>query len=75
MTRHSKRSVENRLGDLEATTDGGKPDNGERVFVARVGVERDEEKPTGWLSREEYREHFGSEPESEFNYNIQWGST
>ena len=75
MTRHSKRSVERRLGDLEAATDGGEPDDEGRVFVAQVGVERDEEKPTGWLSREEYIEHFGSEPESEFNYSIQWGST
>jgi len=64
MPRRSKRELEQALDGL---ADADTADD--RVFVACIGGDQD--TPTGWLTPEEYAEHYGEPPENGFEFDVE----
>ena len=62
-----KRSLENRVDRLDENDCPGE------IFVVSVGGDPD--APRDWMSKEDYREHYGDAPssDSDFCYNLEWG--
>lgn len=65
MTRRSKRELERAVDDLAG--DGGTDD----IFVVAIGG--DPNRPAGWLTPEEYEQHYGDRPESDFTFTVNPG--
>lgn len=64
MTRLSKRELERSLDGFD---DGG---NEGEIYVVSIGGDSD--KPSGWLSLEEYERHYGDRPESDFEFTVEY---
>ena len=59
-----KRMLERRVDRLDSDRPG-------EVFVVRIGGDPDDDRPTGWVSREEYVEHNDREDPSEFEWHYE----
>ena len=65
MTRRTRtsRSVENRLDELESEH---AREGEERRYVISIGGDPD--KPRGWVTPEEYEQHYGENSAADFSY-------
>ena len=60
----TRTDVERRLDDLD---DDSADD---RIFVVAIGGDGD--RPRGWLTPEEYHEHYGDPPEGGFEFDVEY---
>jgi hypothetical protein len=67
MTRRSRtsRDAENRLAALESD-----PEHADQIFAVSIGGDPD--KPRGWLSPEEYEQHYGENSAADYSFKFEW---